>query len=317
MDYNKDAMTKLIQESVKKTFEDTFPRKEQSTVPLIETVKKPNLIEKIVEKVKTVISEAVFITPRGWNLKTERLSNKTKTSHVKIYKDHVEATNKINIRLDSVNREVSDSDHSAFRSLKNDEVENKNSVILHELYFGNISDSMSEIHVDSLAFMRLARDWGSFDNWQFDFMASCLASREGWAICYLDTFKNKYMNCVIDGDSYNVPLGGIPIIAMDMHSHAYFYDYISDKQKYVTAMLTELAWNVIEARIILAERANLHNLFAIIPPQAEDVEKLIPNIPQHQPASSSPFNIAAGIDNKEEEKEETNNKNVSPMKEPI
>lgn len=46
-----------------------------------------------------------------------------------------------------------------------------NGSYLHELYFANIADSQSRISMDSLSYMRLNRDFGTFDNWQRDFIA--------------------------------------------------------------------------------------------------------------------------------------------------
>lgn len=301
------TLQKLVQDSVKKTFEAKFPKK-------IET---PKIVEKIVEKAKT-IAESVILLPKVWVLKTERLSPKTKEAHYHLYKEHLEATNKISVRLDAVNKEVSDSDHSAFRSLKIDEADNKNSVMLHELYFSNISDLGSDIHTDTLSYMRLARDWGSFDNWQFDFIACCLASRDGWAVTYLDPFKNKYMNCVVDGDSCNIPLGGIPVIVVDMHAHAYYHDYIGDRRMYVNAMLKELNWDVIEARIIVAEKADLQNLFAIMPPQMVEPEKLQPHIPQNQPPikPGQPINPEPA-NPKDPSLNNDQDKSTTPKKEPV
>jgi Fe-Mn family superoxide dismutase len=290
-----ESLRKLIQESVKSTFEGKFPKKTAAKEP-------SKLIEKVVEKVKT-LTESVILLPKIWILKTERLSNKTKQAHLKLYKEHLEAANKIGIRLEAVNREVADADHSAFRSLKVDEAENKNSAMLHELYFSNISDLMSEVHADTLAYMRLARDWGTFDNWQFDFIACCMSAREGWAVTYLDPFKNKYMNCVIDGDSCNVPLGGIPVIVIDMHTHSYFHDYVDEKRLYVNAMMKELNWNVVEARIIVAEKANLQDLFAVMPEQGIEAEKMLPQVPQNQPPikSGEPIHPQDGSQNNDQD----------------
>ncbi len=271
------SLEQLIRESLQKTFEEKFPKK--AVLPKKEEKK---LVEKLVDKGKALM-ESVVMLPKIWALKTERLSVKTKESHYNLYKSHLEKTNQISSRLDGVNREEANSDHSAFRSLKLDEIDNKNSTVLHEMYFSNISSMGSEIHADTLGYMRLSRDWGTFDNWQFDFKASCLAAREGWGVCYLDPIKNKYMNCVIDGDSVGLPIGAMPIIVMDMHAHAYFHDYMDDKELYVHAMMKELNWDVVEARIIVAEKANLHNLFAISPPQHLDPEKLLPNQPTNQP----------------------------------
>jgi superoxide dismutase len=167
--------------------------------------------------------------------------------------------------LDAVNPEEANSNHSPFRSLKIDEQYNMNAVKLHELYFTNISDAASQISVDAIPYMRLARDFGTFDKWQFDFRACAMSAREGWAVTYYEPYKNCYINCVIDGHNTSIPLGGIPIVVMDMWAHSYYRDYTDDKKSYINSMMKELNWNVVEARMVVAERANLDAIFKIQP----------------------------------------------------
>ena len=140
-----------------------------------------------------------------------------------------------------------------YRSLKNDETYNLNAAYLHELYFNNISDLSSQIKMDSLSYMRLSRDFGTFDDWQQDFIACCLASRCGWAVTYFNTYTQKYMNCVIDLHSKNVPVGCYPIIVMDVWQHAYYRDYLGDVKSYVFGMMKQLNWKVIEQRVQRAD----------------------------------------------------------------
>jgi hypothetical protein len=52
---------------------------------------------------------------------------------------------------------------------------------------------------------------------------------------------------------------------MDMWSHSYYRDYMDDKKSYINAMMRELNWNVIEARMVVAERANIDAVFKIQP----------------------------------------------------
>ena len=108
--------------------------------------------------------------------------------------------------------------------------------------------------MDSIAYMRLSRDFGSFDAWQKDFIACCLASRCGWAITYFNTYLQRYMNCVVDLHSNNVPMGSYPIIVLDVWQHAYYRDYLKDVKTYTAAMMKELNWRVIENRIKKADR---------------------------------------------------------------
>ena len=228
------------------------------------------------KKAKTTLAEALVVLPKPYVLKTESLSGDTKELHTKIYKEYADSFNAVSTKLDVVSREDANNPHnSVYRNLKMNETENLNGVKLHELYFSNISDPQSEIRVDSIPFMRLSRDWGTFENWQFDFRACGLVANEGWVVCYYEPFKQRYMNVVIEGDTLNVPLCCIPVIVVDTHHHAWFLDYAGDKTSYLNAMMKELHWSVVEARMSVAEHANLQNLYAIQPVVNAEPEKMI------------------------------------------
>ncbi len=203
---------------------------------------------------KPRLDESLVAQPKTYDLKTEFLSGKNKKSHEELYLGYVENFNKISAKLDTADREGSNSNNSEFRSLKIDETYNMNALYLHELYFANISDLQSNISMDSLPYMRLSRDFGDFDKWQTDFMACCSASRCGWAVTYYNLFTQTYMNAVIDLHSIEVPIGCFPIIVMDVWQHAYYKDYLRDVKTYTTAMMKELNWGVIEDRVKKAEK---------------------------------------------------------------
>ena len=216
-------------------------------------------LEKIVkESLKTssteVIEESYVAQAKQFRLQTEFLSDANKDNHIELYDQYVKDFNRISAELDSVSRDSVSSNHSDYRSLKIDETYNLNAAYLHELYFSNISDLHSEIAMDSLSYMRLSRDFGSFDAWQKDFIASCMASRCGWAITYYNMYLQSFMNCPIDLHSLNVPVGSYPIIVMDVWQHAYYRDYLKDVKTYVYAMMKQLNWSVIEQRIEKAEK---------------------------------------------------------------
>lgn len=222
----------------------------------------------VAQKGKELIKEALILIPKTFVLKTDWLSHKTKEAHERIYKNYIAQFNQASAELDTVSRE----DITKLRSLKLDETYSLNGVKLHELYFGNISDQQSEIHRDSIPYMRLGRDWGTFENWQFDFRGTALASREGWVILYYDPFKDKYLHAMIDGHTENIPVCCIPILVLDMWSHAYYKDFLDDKKSYVNAMMREINWQIVEARMVIAERANLKDLYLVRP--------LVDNVPQ-------------------------------------
>ena len=236
-----------------------------------QTKKAEPLVTKLQETVahgKKLLQEALVLLPKTFILKTTWLSEKTKETHERLYGSYISQFNQNSSQLDAASRD----DLIKFRALKLEEGYNLNAVKLHELYFGNISDQQSEIHRDSIPFMRLGRDWGTFENWQFDFRATGLSAREGWVVLYYDPFKDRYLNAMIDGHDKNIPVCGIPILVMDLWSHAYFKDFLDDKKSYMNAMMREINWHIVEARMVIAERANLKDLYLVRP--------LVNNMPQ-------------------------------------
>jgi len=199
------------------------------------------------------LNESYVAQAKQFNLPTELLSPSNKRNHIELYDQYIKDFNKISAELDTADRSSASSNSSEYRSLKIDETYNMNAAYLHELYFANISDLHSEIAMDSLSYMRLARDFGSFEEWQKDFIACCTASRCGWAITYFNTYLQRYMNCTIDLHSINVPIGSYPIIVMDVWQHAYYRDYLKDVKTYVYGMMKQLNWDVIEKRFKKAE----------------------------------------------------------------
>ena len=220
---------------------------------------------KITTPSKKVLSEALIATPQSFLLKTEKLSEPSKRAHERLYNASVDKFNKTSSALDADNRQDASAAGSGFRSHKIDETYNLNSIKLHELYFHNISDMASEISVDAIPYMRLARDYGTFENWQFDFMAACRSAREGWAVLVFEPYRGVYMNAIIDSNNVHIPIGAVPVLVMDMWAHSYYRDYQDSKDDYVVAMMREINWNVVEARMALAEKTELAGLYMIRP----------------------------------------------------
>ncbi len=203
---------------------------------------------------KKVLSEAYVAQPTKFNLNTELLSEKTKISHQELFEGYIKELNATSAKLDTADREEVNPNHSLFRSLKLDEIHNHNASFLHGLYFQNISDVNSEISADSLAFMRLERDFGSFDLWQEDFVACCLAARNGWAMTVYSFNLKRYINTIIDLHDQHVMTSTFPVIVMDCWEHSYYKDYLKNRKAYVYGMMKELNWDVIEQRFKVADK---------------------------------------------------------------
>ena len=119
------------------------------------------------------LDEALSAQQKQFNINTDFLSSENIDNHIELYEGYIKNFNEANAKLDATDKDNVNSNHSNFRSLKLDETYNMNGVYLHELYLANIADNASQIQMDSLSYMRLARDFGSFDAWQKDFLACC------------------------------------------------------------------------------------------------------------------------------------------------
>lgn len=200
------------------------------------------------------LAEAYVVTASKYELSTEKLSEENKSAHQELMEGYAKSLNEISSALDTADRDNANPNNSNFRNLKMDEVHNLNAAFLHGLFFENISDVRSNLAMDSLVYMRLERDWGTFDAWQRDFIACALSSRNGWVVTVYNFFLKRYMNVVVDLHNGGIPFSSVPIIVMDCWEHSYYRDYLKDRRSYIFAMMKELRWEKIEDRIRKVER---------------------------------------------------------------
>lgn len=269
-------MNTLLKEAVSKAVKSAVS---QPVKPL-QIEPKKELIQSGQEK-KRNLEEAAIAIPKPFVLKTESTSNVTKQNHFELYRNYVDSFNKVSSNIDIVPKEdANNPNNSTFRRLKLDEQHNLNGVKFHELFFANVGDKRSEVRMDSVSFIRLERDWGTFENWQLDFRACGMAATEGWAVCFFDPFKKRYFNTLVEKHTENVPVMGIPVLVVDTWHHAWFRDYPGEKMAYLNAMMKEINWDVVEARMEVAEGCRLDQIYNIQPIYAGEPlikQDLVPN----------------------------------------
>lgn len=200
------------------------------------------------------IKEAYVVEPKRFQLKTEFMSEKAKKARLDDFKKYVDALNEISAKLDTAAREDADNYSSDFRSLKLDEVHCLNASFLRAMHFENIDDLHSQLSMDSMSFLRIERDFGSFDNWQKDFIACGMSARSGYVITAYNSHMDRYMNFIIDEEAKNVPIGTHPVIVLDTSEGAYYRDYVDDRKTYIIAMMKEFDWERIESRFKKSEK---------------------------------------------------------------
>ena len=200
-----------------------------------------------------ILEEAYVAQANKFDLRTELLSEKTKRARQQDFESFISSLNETSALLDGADREVANERSSDFRRLKLDEVYNMNASFLRALHFETISDLNSKITMDMLCFLRLERDFGSFDSWQKDFIACCMSSRDGYALTGYSLYLRRYINFIIDTESLNVPIGVLPVVVLDVAEGAYYRDYLNDRKSYVLGMMKEFDWERIEKRFKRAE----------------------------------------------------------------
>jgi Fe-Mn family superoxide dismutase len=128
----------------------------------------------------------------------------------------------------------------------------KHSVVLHELYFGNLAAGGSK---GSSTTTLLADAFGGAAAWESRFraLAMSLAGGSGWAIVEYDLHE-RAPRMYTAADHAQGLSSGIPLLVLDMYEHSYHMDYGAAAAGYVDAFFANLSWEQIDRRTELALR---------------------------------------------------------------
>lgn len=204
------------------------------------------------KNMSVTLGEGYVAQPKNYGQVTESVSAKTKAAHKELYEELIVTLNRVAAECDAIDKTDVNDLHNAYRSCKTDESRLVNAVWLHELFFANCFDPNSLMYMDSPAFIKLQKQWGTFDNWQADFMASALACGDGFVITGYHMFLQQYITTFVTDYSQNCMLGLFPIVVVDMHHHAH-QDFYNDRKSYIIAMMREMNWDVVDERVKKSE----------------------------------------------------------------
>lgn len=121
-----------------------------------------------------------------------------------------------------------------------------NSVVLHELYFANMTAAEATPGEASAAALR--KRFGSVDRWREDFQAAAKAAN-GWALLVFHPLNKKLYDVVTDSHDDGPPWFGLPLVVADTYEHSYYLDYRNDKAVYVERFCSRIDWTVVEERL--------------------------------------------------------------------
>ncbi|MGL6278857.1 MAG: superoxide dismutase [Gaiella sp.] len=175
-------------------------------------------------------------------LALDGISRTTMEAHHRLYAGYVAKRNEILGKLATVDRQAANQVHSELRALKVELTFALGAIKNHEVYFGHLGGDGGD---PSGAFAQLVvRDFDSLAAWRADLRACAMAGR-GWAWTAYDWDEHRLLNLV--GDSQNTyPIwNATPLVAVDVHEHAYFLDYQTDRASYLDAFFANLDWEVV------------------------------------------------------------------------
>ena len=121
-----------------------------------------------------------------------------------------------------------------------------NSVILHELYFDNMTAEDSD--PTGAANEAIAARFGSVDRWLEDFRAAATSSR-GWAVLAWHPVNGRLYTLATDAHDDGPLWFGVPLVVVDMYEHAYYIDFQNRRAAYVDGFTEHLNWVEIDRRV--------------------------------------------------------------------
>lgn len=222
------------------------------TLPLRATVhiRSPRLANPA--DVQRLITESVaFVAqPKQFKLDSDSVSQRAKQLHLELYMQHCEKFSRLSAEHAAA---LGKGDYDKMLASAEHVAGEQNSVWFHELFFGNCFCRNSQLTMSSMAYARLARDFGTFDDWQRDFISRHKLVRNGWIVTAYSFFLQRYVTTCVRDDDAMALVGTYPVIVMDTYEHSYVLDYGNDRLKYVETMMRELDWDVINERFARVE----------------------------------------------------------------
>jgi Fe-Mn family superoxide dismutase len=173
--------------------------------------------------------------------KLQGISDNQLKQHFELYHGYINSINSINAQLKSADH----SDKTRYRALELTKSYANNGVLLHELYFSNLTGDDTEPSSELQS--AINKGFGSMQNYLEDIKTNAKVSR-GWVITGYNERDGKLHNYVVDFHDLHVPFGVVPLMSMDVWEHAYMVDYGIDRDKYIDAFMNNLDWEAVSKR---------------------------------------------------------------------
>lgn len=150
-----------------------------------------------------------------------------------------------------------------YNDLKHEHLMRTGSVVLHELYCGNLGGSGKP---EAALRKALSGAFGSADTWEKEFrrMGAGLGGGSGWIVLGYNV-HNGLLENYWQWDHLHAPSATLPIRVMDMYEHSYQMDYGAAAPSYVDAFFRNICWETVSAR--LEKALQVHAVWSVGTPR--------------------------------------------------
>jgi Fe-Mn family superoxide dismutase len=188
--------------------------------------------------------------------------------HFKLYRGYVKETNSLLERISQIltdGKITQEKEMLLCAQLKRRLGFERNAMVLHEYYFGNLKKGGSEELDSSSPFSKAVaasfgdyHRWkadfaglGNYPHWKADFTGAEKARGAGWAICYQDPATDRLANRWIELHELGSVAGYHPVLVMDMWEHAFILDdKPAQRAKYIEAFFSNIDWKAVDQRLL-------------------------------------------------------------------
>ena len=202
-----------------------------------------------------MIHQAIAPIPcKPWSL--NGISDRLIVSHYEVnYGEAVRSLNAVRAQLEMLDLERAAAHE--IRALKHEELAASASVVLHELYFGNLGLGSSGYTGDGkmpeTMSAALQHDFGGLAAWRREFVAlsHALAGRSGWVLLSYHRSEDRLCNQIVLDDAETM-IDAAPILVLDLYEHAYHLEFGANAGAYIDAFLRNVDWAAVAERLTAA-----------------------------------------------------------------
>jgi superoxide dismutase, Fe-Mn family len=178
--------------------------------------------------------------------KIKGLDDELLKMHFKLYQGYVTNANKLldKIRDLDAKKDNRGPEFAGYKHMLGWEFDG---MILHEYYFENLGGD-KPLDEKSPIMQKIKADYGSYENWKSDFIATGLMRGIGWSIAYIEPLQGRLINVWINEHDLGHLADGNPLLIMDVFEHAYITQFGLDRAKYIDVFFNNINWNEVEQR---------------------------------------------------------------------